>query len=353
MLATGFSGRVRKAFGLNVTLSLSVAVCLAPAMAEQAKAGDPTLAPMVIERQGSFAAGGKVIGEPGNTLHCDHGVVDYQVPVNARKVGLFFWHSSGAQVWKQRWDGGEGYQSLFLRRGFPVYIWDGPRVGRANWGCEEYTFKPRMGVDRLNFFGWRLGTEKGEWFPNVQFPKDNPEAQEQAMRSRYDEFDTRDNVTLQVAAAAKAIDRIGPTVLVTSSAGGLRALLTATMSDNVKGVVAYETPAYVFPEGEGPQGPTGPIDSHRVPLADFMKLTRIPIQIVWGDNIKGTFWEPDIKLAQQFVDIVNAHGGKAELLLLPSIGIRGNTHLPFADMNNVEIAGQLSLFLEKHKLDLR
>lgn len=308
---------------------------------------------MVIERQGSFAAGGKVVGEPGNTLHCDHGVVDYQIPVNARKHGLFLWHSSGAQVWKQRWDGGEGYQSIFLRNDYSIYIWDGPRVGRANWGCEEYTFKPRMGVDRLNFFGWRLGTEDGEWFPNVQFPRDDPAAREQAARSRYDEFDTRENVDLQVAAAAKAMDKVGPAVLVTSSAGGLRALLTATQSDNVKAVVAYETPAYVFPEGEGPEGPTGPIDSHRVPLSDFMKLTRIPIQIVWGDNVEGTFWEPDIKLARQFVDIVNAHGGQAELLLLPSIGIRGNTHLPFADMNNVEIADQLSLFLKKHKLDLR
>ena len=56
------------------------------------------------------------------------------------------WHSSSAQVWQTRWDGGEGYQSIFLRRGYPVYLWDGPRVGRANWSCEEIDYKPRLGV---------------------------------------------------------------------------------------------------------------------------------------------------------------------------------------------------------------
>ena len=121
----------------------------------------------------------------------------------------------------------------------------------------------------------------------------------------------------------------------------------------MKAIVAYETPAFVFPEGEGPQGPTGPIDSIRVPMADFMKLTRIPIQIVWGDNIQGTFWEKDVALTRQFVDLVNAHGGHAEILMLPSVGIKGNTHIAFADLNNVEVAGQLSLFLKKNRLDLR
>ena len=85
--------------------------------------------PIVLEREGSFTAGGTVIGDANKSLHCDHGFVEYQVPVHPRKVALFMWHSSSVQVWQNRWDGGEGYQSIFLRRGFPVYLWDGPRVG--------------------------------------------------------------------------------------------------------------------------------------------------------------------------------------------------------------------------------
>lgn len=341
------SRHVRRAFALPLMLALSTTVTLVPA------SGKTTQAPLMIARQGSFSAGGTVVGDANKSIHCDHGYVEYQIPVHARKTSLFLWHSSSAQVWQQRWDGGEGYQSIFLRRGFPVYLWDGPRVGRGNWGCEDYTFKPRIGVDQLNFWGWRFGTAKGEWFPGVQFPKDDPAALDQAMRARYDEFDTDKNARLEAAAGAKAIDRIGPSVLVTNSAGGLRGMLAATQSDNVKAIVAYETPAFVFPEGEGPQGPTGPIDSARVPLADFMKLARIPIQIVWGDNIEKTFWADAVKLTRQFVDIVNAHGGHAEILMLPSIGIAGNTHIAFADLNNVQVAEQLSLFLKRNKLDLR
>jgi len=36
---------------------------------------------------------------------------------------------------------------------------------------------------------------------------------------------------------------------------------------------------------------------------------------------------------------------------LPSIGIRGNTHFPFSDLNNVQVADLLSAFLAKNRLD--
>jgi hypothetical protein len=49
---------------------------------------------------------------------------------------------------------------------------------------------------------------------------------------------------------------------------------------------------------------------------------------------------------------VNAHGGHAELLSLPAIGVRGNTHFAFSDLNNVKIADLLSEYLHKERLDL-
>jgi hypothetical protein len=335
-----------------VMLSLSVGVCFAPAAAANDKGG--AQAPITIQRQGSFTAGGTVRGDPANaSLHCDHGFVEYQIPVRARKTALFLWHSSSVQVWQQRWDGGEGYRSIFLRRGFPVYLWDGPRVGRGNMSCEPYTYEPVVGQDQRNFTSWRLGPAQGEWFPGVQFPKDDPEAFAQAMSARYHEFDIAQNAHAEAAAAAKAIDRIGPSVLLTNSAGGWRAMLAALKSDNVKAIVAYETAAFVFPEGEGPQGPEGGFGPTHVPLAEFMRLTRIPIQLVWGDNTEKTFWVRDVALSKQFVEVVNAHGGRAEVLMLPSAGLKGNTHIPFADLNNVQVADQLSLFLKKNRLDLR
>ena len=345
-----FSTHGRGALALALALSLPLAAHFAPAAA----AGGKARPPLVIAQEGSFTVGGKVLGAPGkDTLHCDHGFVDYQIPVHPRKTALFLWHSSSAAVWQQNWSGGEGFQQIFLRRGFPVYIWDGPRVGRGNMSCETYTYKPVVGQDQRNVIAWRFGPEVGQWFPNVQFPKDDPAALDRAMAARYDEFDFAPNAHLEAETAAKAIDRIGPSVLVTNSAGGWRGMLAALKSDNVKGIVAYETAAFVFPEGEGPQDPEGGFGPTHVPLAEFMRLTRIPIQLVWGDNTDKTFWVKNVELSRLFVKIVNAHGGHAEVLMLPSVGLSGNTHIAFADLNNVAVADQLSLFLKKHKLDLR
>jgi hypothetical protein len=335
---------IRRAIGALAALVFAIGA--APSAAADA--------PITLERQGSFQVGGRVVGAPGKeTLHCDHGFVDYQIPVDARETALFMWHSSSAAVWQSRWDGGEGYQSMFLRQGFPVYLWDGPRVGRANMGCDSYTHTPLIGQDQRNWIAWRFGAAPGEWFPGVQFPKDDPEALYQAMSARYEEFDTDFNARLEAAAGAKAIDRIGPSVLLTNSAGGLRALLAATQSANVRGIVAYETPAFVFPAGGEPRNPPPGIASLTVSEEDFMKLTRIPIQIVWGDFTELSFWKSSVELSRQFVDAINSRGGKAELLLLPSVGIKGNTHIPFADLNNRAIADQLAAFLEKHGLDER
>ena len=60
----------------------------------------------------------------GQTLHGDHAYVFYQVPANARKLPLVFWHGHGqsAKTWETTPDGREGFQNIFLRRRFPVYL---------------------------------------------------------------------------------------------------------------------------------------------------------------------------------------------------------------------------------------
>lgn len=308
---------------------------------------------IVIEKQGSFAVGGNIFGDPSTaSQHCDHGVVDYQIPPGARSVNLLMWHSASAAAWKNRWDGGEGFQSIFVRRGFPVYIWDGPRVGRANWGCAEYSYAPAAGLDQQNFAAWRLGSTYMQFFDGVQFPVNDPQAWNQATRARYQEFDTLANAQLEAEAAAQLADQIGPTVALTNSAGGLRALLAALHSDNIKGIVAYENVGYVFPEGEGPGGPAGPFGPAEVSLELFRKLTLIPIQIVWGDNLDKTDrFNSALTQSKLFVELINKYGGNAEVLMLPDAGLHGNTHLPFTDMNNDKVADLLSDFLGAKGLD--
>jgi hypothetical protein len=305
---------------------------------------------IAIARQGSFEAGGKVIGDPATrSLVCDHGHVEYEIPVNAKPTALFLWHSSSAAVWQRRWDGGEGYQTKLLRAGYSTYIWDGPRVGRANWGCEDYTYHAQIGRDQGNFGAWRLGLKYGEVYPGEQFPANDPAALEQANRARYDEFDTVANAQLQSDAAAKAIDRIGPSVLLTNSAGGMRALLTALKSDNVKGIVAYENPGFIFPDTVEPKRKEGPFGPIYVSEAEFAKLTRIPIQLVWGDHIDDSpMWKATFAEAEAFAKAVNDRGGHVEVLRLTDAGLHGNTHIAFADMNNEEVAKLLFAWLGKN-----
>ncbi|WP_336980965.1 alpha/beta fold hydrolase [Altererythrobacter fulvus] len=343
-------------FRRKVRLCAAAAVFLVagafPALCGAQAAGKGSI---VLERQGGFAAGGTVLGDPAkSSLHCDHGYVEYQIPVKARKTALFMWHSSSALVWQQRWDGGEGFRDIFLKRGFPVYLWDGPRVGRANWGCEEYSYKPLVGRDQGNFTAWRFGKSFGEWFPGIQFPTQDKRAYDQAMRARYEEFDIVKNVRLEAAAGAKAIDEVGPSVVLTNSAGGLRALLAATQSGNVKAIVAYENPGFPFPEGAGPAGPEGPFGPIRVSEEEFDRLTKIPLQFVWGDNIADSAtWPASLKQCEQFVELINRRGGKASILKLTDVGLKGNTHIPFMDMNNRAVADQLSAFLKQQGLDRR
>jgi hypothetical protein len=312
-------------------------------------------APLTIQKQGSFAVGGKILGDPNSrSLHCDHGYVDYQIPANPRRTNLVMWHSAAATAWLNRWDGGEGFQSIFLRRGYPVYIWDGPRVGRANWGCSEHTYTPGDARDQGNFTAWRFGADYPNWFEGVQFPTKDPEAWNQASRARYLEFDTIENAQMQSDAAAKLMDRIGPSVALTNSAGGMRALLTALKTDNIAGIVMYENVGYVYPPGEGPgvaQTGFGPIE---VPLEEFKKLTKIPLQVVWGDNVdKSANYSERLTHSRLFVEKINKYGGKAQVLMLTEAGLKGNTHIPFADMNNAAVADLLSKFLAEHGLDKR
>jgi hypothetical protein len=332
-----------------------VAVFAAAALVAGCAVNSASQEPLIIATQGAFAVGGKTIGDPASaSLHCDHGVVDYQIPPRARAVSLLMWHSASAVAWQRRWDGGEGFQSIFLRRGYPVYLWDGPRVGRGNWGCAETAYTPGLRADQQNFVAWRFGLAYPNWFEGVQFPKDDPEAWNQAMRARYQEFDTVANAQLETDAAAVLADRIGPTVALTNSAGVLRALLTAMKSDNIKGIVAYENVGWVYPKGEGPNVPAGPFGPVEVPLEEFRKLTRLPMQLVWGDNIeRSEIYRARLEQSRRFAELVNKYGGQAEVLVLPDVGLRGNTHLPFADLNNVAVADLLSKFLEDHGLDRR
>jgi hypothetical protein len=48
---------------------------------------------------------------------------------------------------------------------------------------------------------------------------------------------------------------------------------------------------------------------------------------------------------------VNSRGGDVTVVHLPEIEIKGNTHFPMSDLNNAQIADEMSKFLAARKLD--
>lgn len=331
--------------------------------------------PLILETQGSFAVGGTKFSKTGNfdltnplkpdgqTFHGDHAYVFYQVPPKARKYPLFFLHGAGQskKTWETTSDGREGFQNIFLRRGFGVYLLDQPRRGEAGRSTVEETIKPTPD-EQFWFTQFRIGNYP-EYFPGIQFPKDAVSLEQffRQMTPNTGSFDAN----IITDAVSQLLDKVGEGILVTHSQGGGPGWFTAIKNDKVKAVAAYEPySSFVFPEGELPQpikssGLFGVLKGVEIPVSDFNKLTKIPIVIYYGDNIakeptsvwNKDHWRSGLEMAKIWAATINKYGGDATVVHLPEIGIEGNTHFPFSDLNNVEIADLLTKWLKEKGLD--
>jgi hypothetical protein len=73
-------------------------------------------------------------------------------------------------------------------------------------------------------------------------------------------------------------------------------------------------------------------------------LARLPILVVYGDHldtptgIPNFSWQASYDGCRTFVARVNAAGGRARLMHLPDLGIRGNSHMIMQDRNNLQVA---------------
>lgn len=330
--------------------------------------------PIIIAEQGSFAVGGKILKQGGNftltnalaaegqTFHGDHAAVFYQIPQKANKWPLVFLHGAGQskRTWESTPDGREGFQNLFLRKHFSVYLVDQPRRAAAGRSTIPTTIKPT--ADEYFWFSqFRLGNYP-EFFENVQFPRDEASLEQfyRQMTPNTGDFDA----TVVSDALSALINKIQGAILVTHSQGGGPGWMTAIKNNHVKGIVAYEPySGFVFPENEAPEpinstGLFGPLKAQEISKTDFLKLTKIPIVLYYGDNIaehpsdiwNKDHWRAGLEMATKFVALINQYGGNAQLIHFPKIGIYGNTHFPFTDLNNERIAEELSNWILNNQL---
>ncbi len=324
--------------------------------------------PLIIQQQGTFSAGGTVVKsegtfdalkawnvpQGGQTRHGDHADVFYQVPVKARRLSMVFLHGYGQsrRSWQTTADGREGFANMFLRKGYSIYLVDQPGRGHAG-----QTSKPGQisatPDDQTWFTQFRIGLYP-QFNDGVQFPKDSVSL-DNFFRMMTPNTGNVDEATI-VDAMSAVMDKSGDGILFTHSAGGSPGWKTAIQNERVKAIVAYEPGGFTFPEGEVPEGNRG---GKGVPFNEFMKLTKIPIVIYFGDFIPKeetqaaslNCWRSVLATARQWAKVVNSHGGDATIVHLPEIGIKGNTHFPMSDLNSEEVAGVLEKWLRQKGLD--
>ncbi|KAK4183953.1 alpha/beta-hydrolase [Podospora australis] len=235
--------------------------------------------PIILDRSGGFQIGGRIISNASqHTLSCDHGYMEYFIPWKPRRTSLVM--------------------------------------------C--YTYEPTF-LDQANFVNWKFGPRYPNWYPGGQFPTHDLHAWQQATSARYFEFDNYANIVLQARAASIAADsgKVADSIVyLTNSAGGLRAQLTAVLSNttNIKAIVAYESFGFVFP--------------------DNINITA---------DTQGGFGPVVSRLS---AELINLYEGNAEVLMLAlDASIKGNTHIPFADLGNRKTAALLEKVLKSAGLD--
>ncbi|WP_293313792.1 alpha/beta hydrolase [Pedobacter sp. UBA5917] len=324
--------------------------------------------PLIIAAQGTFSAGGTVVKsdglfdalkpwnvqQGGQTRHGDHADVFYQIPQKAKQYSMVFLHGYGQtrRSWQTTADGREGFYDLFLRKNFGVYLVDQPGRGEAG-----QTTKPgqiaAVPDDQIWFTQFRIGLYPA-FNDGVQFPKDSLSL-DRFFRMMSPNTGTVDESTI-VNAMSAVFDQSGDGILFTHSAGGAPGWKTAVKNHHVKAIIAIEPGGFVFPEGEVPEGNRG---GKGLPLNEFMKLTKIPIVVYFGDFIPKdetnaaslNFWRNVLATGRQWAKVVNAHGGDVTIVHLPEIGIKGNTHFIMSDLNNTEVADVITKWLKEKKLD--
>ena len=337
---------------------------------------------IALSDQGSFSVGGTYVTYPGTfsydnflapegqKAYGDHAYVFYQKPVNARELPVVMQHG-GAQTkrtWESTPDGRDGFQNLYLKDDFTVYLVDQPRMGEAGMstvpaGDANPWGKAPLYYSETFFNLCRLGSNN-ELYAGSQFPAGaaNIEAFQRSWNQYSGELD--DNLNAQ--ALGQLFNKIGTAVLMTHSMGGTIGWRTPQYTQNVKAIIALEPGGspFLFPEGKAPQGIKAcfaPLSASALEVSpeQFAPLTQMPILLVYGDYIPEhqvtnpgqDKWRTELEMARAFVAAVNEAGGDATLIHLPERGITGNTHFLMQEQNNQEIFALIRAWMKEKGLD--
>jgi hypothetical protein len=87
--------------------------------------------------------------------------------------------------------------------------------------------------------------------------------------------------------------------------------------------------------------------------AQIATLARIPTLVMFGDHLADVpvmivNWQTTYEVCDAYVQKVKAAGGDAQMMSLPRMGIRGNSHMLMQDKNNLQLADLILAWTDKH-----
>lgn len=310
--------------------------------------------PLIIEKQGSFFVGGRDVHSETlstlpnfpavGTVTVDQIYVRYQIPVDAARHPLTLIHGCclTGKTWETTPDGRMGWDEYFVRKRYATYVIDQAARGRSAGNTSPIN-SVKLGktpADQLPTVfeaghegAWtifRFGPEFPQVFPGLQFPI---EAQGEFWKQMVPDWSSSlsaPNPT--VAALSELSQRLDGTVLISHSQSGNYPFQAAALSTKgIAGIIAIEP--------GGCPNPTG----------DLKPYIAMPVLVLFGDYVElSTRWAPRLQSCREFVAATNKAGGKAEIVVLPEIGIHGNSHMLMQDRNSLEIADWLLAWIDRH-----
>ena len=353
-LARNPGNRRRRPLAIALLLTITGALLTAVAAAQEK--------PITLKEMGSFHVGGRLVEisgkpikevtfspggvpakvDPNGTYQVEQMYVQYFIPQKRRgALPLLLWHGGGLTgvTYETTPDGREGWLNYFLRLGWSTYNSDAVERGRAGWAQYPDIFKgdPVFLTVANPFERFRIGAGEGSYssdpakrkvLPGDQFPV---EAYGNFVKQTVPRWTTTDDAT--IAAYIAEVDRVCPCVILFhSQAGQFGFKVAQARPEKVRALIAVE------PAGLGDP-------------AKVAALKDIPTLMVYGDFIEQDSRWPRIRQnALDFAEKIKAAGGHVDLINLPKIGIKGNSHMMMMDKNNLEVAAVIQKWLAENGL---
>ena len=312
--------------------------------------------PLVLRGMGSFHVGGRIVEvtgkpvreivrQPGGPLTkldpngqymVEQMYVQYFLPQNRKgKLPLLLWHGGGLTgvTYESTPDGREGWLNMFVRKGWDTYVSDAVERGRAGFAPPDvWASEPTFLTFQDPFERFRIGEGAGSWnadpakrkvLPGSQFPV---EAYDNYMKQQVPRWLSTDDAI--VAGYLALVEKVCPCVLLAHSQGGAFAFKVAEQRpDRIKALVAVES-------------------ATAGTIAKAAALKDTPVMMVFGDYVdQHPRWATFKKTDLEYAAAVRAGGGTVDVVNLPEIGIKGNSHMLMQDRNNAEIADVIDRWL--------